>query len=332
MFLRGKSNYVKERAGEHDLIWDFDKLLSEVEGLDFEKIFIEATKEECFERLKNDSEREDKGDWKKLINEWFSQHGDKPQNKSARKSFWRFVRNEAGERILRIEGMIGDNDSWCNDSVTPQKFRNELNLGANDITVWINSEGGDFWAGVQIYNMLKEYPGKVTIKIDAIAGSAASIIAMAGDAVEISPAGMIMIHNPWSFVEGDSAQMQSVAIMLDEVKENMITIYEKKTKLPRDEIARMMDEETWLHAQKAVEFGFADKIIGDEPAPIIETSTRRQVMNCLAKAVQARTARGNRGAKSPDYGEKNSKRGKKVASLRRHLKLIESKIGGINYE
>lgn len=351
----GKSTFVKEHAGEHDLIWDFDKLLaactnragqsseqhpmanfvidlrkmiidaaqkrpsienlyittlwvsdkilSEVEGLDFEKIFIEATKEECFERLANDSARADKGGWKKLINGWFSQHGkteDKPQSK-VRKNFWRFVRNEAGERILRIEGVIGEEKSWCNDSVNPRDFREALNLGTDDITVWINSEGGGCWAGVQIYNMLKEYPGKVTIKIDALAASTASVIAMAGDSVEISAAGMMMIHNPWTFAEGDAAQMKSVASMLEEVKESIITAYEKKTHLTREEISRLMDEETYFNAQKAVEYGFADKIIGEETPPTVADSSRRQVIG---------------------------KRGRKIASLRRRLKLN----GGISYE
>lgn len=379
----GKSTYVKEHAGEHDLIWDFDKLLaactnragqsseqhpmanfvidlrkmiidaaqsrpsienlyittlwvsdkilSEVEGLDFEKIFVEATKEECFERLANDSARSDKGGWKKLINGWFSQHGnteDKPQSKS-QKNFWRFVRNEAGERILRIEGIISNNNSWCIDTVQPQKFRETLNLGSDDITVWINSEGGDFWAGVQIYNMLKEYPGKVTIKIDALCASAASVIAMAGDTIEISAAGMIMIHNPWTCTEGNSSQLKSVAAMLDEVKESTITAYEQKTHLTREEISRFMDEETYFHAKKAVEYGFADKIIGDETPPTVEISSRRQVKECFARAVQTKSAAKETADNSVDDEEKIIR---KVASHRRHLRLIESKIGGIYHE
>lgn len=110
--------------------------------------------------------------------------------------FWNWLRDEAtGERILRLDGVISDS-TWLGDEVTPQNFRDELNAGEGDVTVWLNSEGGDVFAAVEIYNMLKEYRGRVTIKISALAASAASVIAMAGDEVQISVAGMIMIHNP----------------------------------------------------------------------------------------------------------------------------------------
>lgn len=202
------------------------------------------------------------------------------------KKFWRFIKNEVGTRELRLEGIISDT-TWADDEISPRVFREELNSGAGDITVWLNSEGGDFWAGVQIYNMLREYSGKVTIRIDAIAASAASVIAMAGDVIEISSSGMMMIHNPYSFVEGGEAQMKSAAEMLNQVKESIITAYEMKTHLPREQLSQMMDEETWLHAQKAVELGFADKIIGEENpfSTVTNISTRRQIKNCVSKAV-----------------------------------------------
>ena len=247
---------------------------------------MDESKETCIERLEKAEDRPDKANWRAVIEKWFQEHGEMvPQNKA--KKFWRFIKNEAGERILRLEGIISEN-SWADDEISPNKFREELNSITGDITVWLNSEGGDFWAGVQIYNMLKEYSGRVTIKIDAIAASAASVIAMAGDVVEISAAGMIMIHNPWSFAEGDATQMKSAAGMLEEVKESLITAYVLKTHLPREELSRMMDEETWLHAKKAVELGFADKIIGDEIAPEIEISSRRKVMNCLPKVFRSK--------------------------------------------
>lgn len=206
-----------------------------------------------------------------------------------RKNFWRFVKDESGERVLRLEGIISDT-TWADDEINPRVFRDELNSGTGDIVVWINSAGGDFWAGVQIYNMLREYRGKVTIRIDAIAASAASVIAMAGDTVEISGSGMMMIHNPSSFVEGDEAQMKSAAEMLSQVKESIITAYEMKTHLPREELSEMMDAETWLNAQKAVELGFADKIIGKENpfSTIADMLTRRQIKNCVSKAIGLR--------------------------------------------
>lgn len=124
--------------------------------------------------------------------------------------------------------------------------------------------------------------------IDAVAFSAASVVAMAGDVIEISPVGVIMIHNPYSLTEGDSAEMRAAAHMLDEVKETIINAYELKTKLPRTKLAKMMDDETFIHAQAAIELGFADKIIGGENqyASQAKLSSRRQVMNSLATALK----------------------------------------------
>lgn len=205
--------------------------------------------------------------------------------------FWNWAKNEeTGERILQLEGVIFDDDflAWLCDGVSARAFRKELNSGEGDIIVRIHSEGGDCLAAAAIYTALKEYRGKVTVKIDGLAASAASIVAMAGDSVEISPVGMIMIHNPWTGAVGDSAEMKTVAKMLDDVKETIINAYEQKTKLPREQLAQLMDDETWFHAQKAIEYGFADKIIGDENPPSIEISSRRQIMNCMTSAIKAK--------------------------------------------
>ncbi len=129
--------------------------------------------------------------------------------------FWnwknRKVRNDAEEetteRILELRGTIAE-ESWYADDVTPKMFKDELLSGSGDITVYINSPGGDCVAAAQIYNMLSEYPGKVTVKIDAIAASAASVIAMAGDTVLMSPTGILMIHNPATIAFGDHNEMQ----------------------------------------------------------------------------------------------------------------------------
>ena len=111
------------------------------------------------------------------------------------------------ERTLFLNGTIAE-ESWFDDDVTPQLFRDELNAGNGDITVWINSPGGDCIAAAQIYNMLMNYKGNVTIKIDGIAASAASVIAMAGTKVIMSPVSMMMIHNPAPVACGDSADHQ----------------------------------------------------------------------------------------------------------------------------
>lgn len=161
---------------------------------------------------------------------------------------------------MELSGTIAE-DSWFDDDVTPQLFKDELNAGSGDITVWINSPGGDCVAAAQIYNMLSNYKGKVTVKIDGIAASAASVIAMAGDTVLVSPVSMLMIHNPATMAWGDHAEMQKAMDMLSEVKESIINAYVLKTGLSRPKLSHLMDAETWMDANKAVELGFADDIM-----------------------------------------------------------------------
>lgn len=164
------------------------------------------------------------------------------------------------ERVLFLNGTIAE-DSWFDDDVTPQLFKDELLSGSGDVTVWINSPGGDCVAAAQIYNMLMDYKGNITVKIDGIAASAASVIAMAGTKVLMSPVSMMMIHNPMTIAFGNSAEMQKAIAMLDEVKESIINAYEIKTGLSRTKLSHLMDSETWMDSNKAVELGFADDVI-----------------------------------------------------------------------
>ncbi|MEE0432311.1 MAG: head maturation protease, ClpP-related [Dorea longicatena] len=184
-----------------------------------------------------------------------------------KRKFWNWIRNEDEsvpdmERTLFLNGMISD-ETWYGDEVTPQLFKDELNAGNGNITVWINSPGGDVFAAAQIYNMLRDYKGSVTVKIDGIAASAASVIAMAGDKVCVSPVAMMMIHNPATMAMGEAKDMQKAIDMLNEVKESILNAYEFKTGLTRARLSHMMDDETWFNAKKAVELGFADKILFD---------------------------------------------------------------------
>ena len=164
------------------------------------------------------------------------------------------------ERTLFLNGTIAE-DSWFDDDVTPKLFRDELMAGSGDITVWLNSPGGDCVAAAQIYNMLMDYKGSVTVKIDGIAASAASVIAMAGTKVLMSPVSMMFIHNPMTVALGNSDEMQKAIEMLQEVKESIINAYEIKTGLSREKLSHLMDAETWMNANKAVELGFADGIL-----------------------------------------------------------------------
>ena len=167
---------------------------------------------------------------------------------------------EVTERILFLNGTIAE-ESWFDDDVTPQLFKEELNQGNGNITVWINSPGGDCVAAAQIYNMLIDYKGDVTVKIDGIAASAASVIAMAGTKVLMSPVSMLMIHNPMTIAFGNKGEMEKAISMLDEVKESIINAYEIKTGMSRAKLSHLMDSETWMDAHKAVELGFADDIL-----------------------------------------------------------------------
>ena len=181
------------------------------------------------------------------------------------KKFWNWTNQaptetEPEQRILTLNGTIAE-ESWFDDDITPQLFREELNAGSGDITVWINSPGGDCVAAAQIYNMLMDYRGSVTVKIDGIAASAASVIAMAGTRVLVSPVSMLMIHNPATMAMGDAAEMQKDIAMLDEVKESIINAYEIKTGMSRAKLSHLMDAETWMDAHTAVDLGFADEIM-----------------------------------------------------------------------
>lgn len=163
--------------------------------------------------------------------------------------------------------------------------------GEGNITVWINSPGGDCVAAAQIYNMLKEYSGDVVVKIDGLAASAASVIAMAGDKVVMSPVAMMMIHNPSTVAFGEKVDMQKAIAMLDEVKESIINAYEIKTGMSRTKLAHMMDAETWMDAHSALDLGFADEIIGkvDEDIPqagnlvFSEATVMNSLMDKIAK-------------------------------------------------
>ncbi|WP_195839388.1 head maturation protease, ClpP-related [Mobiluncus porci] len=162
-------------------------------------------------------------------------------------------------RVLHIDGVIAE-ETWFDDDITPALFAQELSAGSGDITVWINSPGGDVVAAAQIYNMLCAYPGRVTVRVDGLAASAASVIAMAGEQVIMSPVSMLMIHNPATLAMGDSDELGRAIEMLGSVKESIINAYQAKTGMSRAKLAKLMDAETWMDARAALELGFADLI------------------------------------------------------------------------
>ena len=233
------------------------------------------------------------------------------------KKFWKW-KNQAetapAERTLFLNGTIAE-ESWFDDDVTPQLFKEELMGGSGDITVWINSPGGDCVAAAQIYNMLMDYPHNVTVKIDGIAASAASVIAMAGTKVLVSPVSMMMIHNPMTVAMGDTAEMQKAIEMLGSVKDS----------ISRAKLSHLMDAETWMDANKAVELGFADDILKRsdvpedmEPPAVSMLYSKAAVVNSLMDKIAAKCRT------KPKKIEDSKPKGRSVDSLYERLNLLKN--------
>ena len=205
---------------------------------------------------------------------------------------WRNLAEEESVRVLELYGTIAE-ESWFDDDITPQMFHDELFKDSGDVVIWINSPGGDCVAASQIYSMLMDYKGKVTVKIDGIAASAASVIAMAGTEVLMAPTALMMIHNPATMAFGDHSEMKKAIKMLDEVKESIINAYEIKTGMDRVKLSQLMDSETWMNAKKAIEMGFADGILSDEKKVQTEESSfafsQKQVNNVLLNKIATKS-------------------------------------------
>jgi len=235
------------------------------------------------------------------------------------KKFWNWARDaDDGDRVLYFDGQISD-ETWFDDDITPKLFKSELEAGSGNVTIWINSPGGDCVAASQIYSMLMDYKGDVTVKVDGMAASAASVIAMAGTKVLMAPTALMMIHNPISIAIGDSDEMKRAVAMLAEVKESIINAYEIKTNQSRDKLSRLMDAETWMNANKAIELGFADGLLTDEKSHSREVSvenflfSRRAVTNSLLDKLRA---------KSQIPTQTEQPKGKSIESLQERLNLI----------
>ncbi|MDT3766566.1 Clp protease ClpP [Gleimia hominis] len=177
-------------------------------------------------------------------------------------------------RVLRISGTIAE-ESWFDDDVTPRIFASELNAGSGPVTIWLNSPGGDVVAAAQIYNMLIDYPGTVTVNIDGIAASAASVIAMAATKVAMSPVSMLMIHNPATMAVGDKDELARAMSMLDSVKESILNAYQEKTGMSRAKLSKLMDAETWMDARAAIDMGFADELLTNQRNPMFAVSPEK---------------------------------------------------------
>ena len=208
------------------------------------------------------------------------------------KHFWNWVKNEDETRTLYLEGVISE-DGWFGDEVTPAMFKEDLYADEGPIVLHINSPGGDCIAASQIYTMLMEYPHDVTVQIDGIAASAASVIAMAGTKVCMSPTSLMMAHNPFTMAMGDTEEMRKAIQLLDEVKESIINAYQIKTGLSRAKLSQIMDNETWMNAREAKRLGFCDEILftggNDQPDANVSgfSYARKTAAACLMNRVLA---------------------------------------------
>lgn len=204
------------------------------------------------------------------------------QNKGRR--FWQFrAAAEPGVGELLLYGEISD-VTWWGDEVTPKQFWDDLQaLGEiSELRVYINSPGGDVFAGQAIYSMLRRHSATVLAYIDGLAASAASLVAMAGDRVIMPRNAIMMIHNPWTLAWGNANDLRAIADDLDKIRESMIAVYEEKTGLERQQIVDMLDAETWMTAEEAVERGFADEIEEAKAVAALAAGPDRLVINGVA--------------------------------------------------
>lgn len=158
-------------------------------------------------------------------------------------------------------------DWWTGEGVTAKRISAALrSIGDSDVTVKINSPGGDVFEGLAIYNLLREHKGKVTVQILGLAASAASFIAMAADEIQIARAGFLMIHNSWTMAAGDRNDIREVADFLEQIDGTLADIYAVRTGDPIEAMRKLMDVETWMGGAAAIDAGFADSLLASDAA------------------------------------------------------------------
>lgn len=199
---------------------------------------------------------------------------------------------------ISIYDVIGE-DWWTGGGFTAKRMAAALrSIGKNEVTVNINSPGGDMFEGIAIYNLLREHPAKVTVNVMGLAASAASIIAMAGDEIRMGLGSFMMIHNAWGVVVGNRHDLSAASTLFDSFDSALADIYEARTGAKRAEIVQMMDAETFMSPTQAVDAGFADAVdngLSAEPAPANSNNkalmARRQTEAALARAGFSRSDR-----------------------------------------
>lgn len=198
------------------------------------------------------------------------------------------LRAEAGDddRSISILDVIGE-DYWTGDGVTSRRIAGALRqLGTGPVTVSINSPGGDMFEGLAIYNLLREHDGHVTVKVLGLAASAASVIAMAGDTVQIGRAGFLMIHDCWTFAIGNRHELRALADTMEPFDAAMADIYAARSGMDADEVMQLMDAESWLGGSKAIELGLADELLPSDQIKEGSTQSRAAAVRRVESALR----------------------------------------------
>ena len=208
---------------------------------------------------------------------------------------WRPRAAEADGNVVSIYDVIGE-DLWTGDGITARRVAGALrSIGQKAVTVNVNSPGGDMFEGLAIYNLLREHPAQVTVRVMGLAASAASVIAMAGDRIEMGLGSMFMVHNSWGLVMGNQNDMREAADTFAEFDAAMADIYAARTGADRSEIEAMMNAETWLRAERAIETGFADATFEvpayDDDKDAAKMTARARLDATLAKVGMPRVER-----------------------------------------
>ena len=224
-------------------------------------------------------------------------------------TFWN-LKNDAEipeDGVLDIDGEIVAEPGWFTgpDACVASDFRKALK-GVKNVTVHINSPGGDVIAGAEIYSALREHSlngeGSVTVIVTGIAASAASIIAMAGDRILMHPVAYMMIHNPWTVAMGDAKELRKAAKVLDVIAEGLVSTYQARTGKDKEELEKMLANETWMSAATCVEEGFADEIYGAS-SNAAASAVRPTMMSMKAHGLQEITARMPQEPEEPQISE-----------------------------
>lgn len=205
---------------------------------------------------------------------------------------------------IKVKGAVVSNDDaeiydWLGyDCVSPNQVENALDNADGVVEVDIASGGGSVFAASEIYSMLKSYSGKIVVNIQGLAASAASVIAMAGDEVNMSPTSQMMIHKASTVSVGNADDFAHDSKMLDVTDQSIVNAYEAKTGMSRDDILQLMSNETWMTAQDAVDKGFADnvsvgsqqpaQVINAVSAPVLSSDAINKIKNTLAKVRSAK--------------------------------------------